>query len=282
MRQFLDLGLVKIGARSAALSVVSLAQIGSDLAPVTVAQNQLRSDQVSPTFGSPGIAPVTGDAFGRPDLPAAVSRRRIHYMFIRWSRSTAHAPGGRRGALPASASARRCLSAEKRNGVSILFQLPHINARRFAERLEAIKFTGLLAVLDDHTGVLHRQPHYLRDLVGRGRIHIDPPVLPDQIGQDGSKFLLGPLSPQGDHFGHRLFPLCAAPPRSGDLLQGMTFAADLLERRLCYRTFLGLSALSRRGWLLNGNDGGRQYENKDCDPHSALSSLSHRLINFNG
>src|SRR5262249_58354903 len=105
MRQFLDLGLVKVGARSAALSVVSLTQKGSDFAPVTVAQNQLRSDQVSPTFGSPGIAPVTGDAFCRPDLPAAVSRRRIHYMFIRRSRSTAHAPAGRPRALPAGAPA---------------------------------------------------------------------------------------------------------------------------------------------------------------------------------
>src|SRR5215510_15927874 len=101
-------------------------------------------------------------------------------MFIRWSRSTAHAPGGRRRALPDSATARWRLGAEKRNGVSTLFQLPHINARSFAERLEAIKFTNLLAALDDRVGVLRRQPHYFRDLVGRGRVHIDPPVLPDQ------------------------------------------------------------------------------------------------------
>src|SRR5262245_49652326 len=174
MRQVLDLGLAEVGARSAALSRVSLAQKGTDLAPVTVVQNQHRSYQVSPTFGAPGVGSVTGDAFGCPDLPATVSRCRIHNMFIQWSGSTAHDPGGWGRALPPSATARWCLGADKINGLSILLQLCYINSRRLAEGLEAINFTNFLAVLDDHIRFLRRQPKYLRDLVGGGRVHINP------------------------------------------------------------------------------------------------------------
>src|SRR5262245_59449371 len=126
MRQVLDLGLAEVGARSAALSRVSFTQKEPDLAPVTVVQNQHRSDQVSTTFGAPGVGPVTGDAFGCPDLPATVSRRRIHNMFIHWSGSTAHDPWGRgsRGrALPDSATVRWGLGPDQINGLSILLRL---------------------------------------------------------------------------------------------------------------------------------------------------------------
>src|SRR5262245_35746902 len=116
MGQLLHLGLAEVGARSAALSGMPLTQIGPDLAPVPVVQDEHRADQVRPTFRAPGIGPVTGDAFRRPDLLATVSRRRIHYMFILRSRPTASSSGGLRSRLPASARARRRLGAEIDHG----------------------------------------------------------------------------------------------------------------------------------------------------------------------
>src|SRR5262245_49328422 len=109
MGQLLDLRLAEVGARSAALSGVPLEQKGTDLAPVPVMQDEHRADQVRSTFGAPGIGPVTGDAFRRPDLLAAVGSRRIHYMFVLRSRSTARSPGGLRRGLPAWARSRRRL-----------------------------------------------------------------------------------------------------------------------------------------------------------------------------
>src|SRR5262244_2644407 len=110
------------------------------------------------------------------------------------------------GAVMLSAHANRKLANEnpaiilleylKRNGVSTLLQLLHSDSRRLAERLEVIEFTFLLAVFDDHLGLLLRQTHHFRDLAGRGHVHIDPTIPPDQVGHDGGKFLLGPLSPQ--------------------------------------------------------------------------------------
>src|SRR5262249_32634277 len=112
MGQLLDLGLAEVGAWSAALSGVPLTQIGSNLAPVPVVQDKHRADQVRPTFGAPGIGPMTGAAFCRPDLLAAFSRRGIHYMFILRPRSTTHSPGGLCRGLPAGARDRRRLGAE--------------------------------------------------------------------------------------------------------------------------------------------------------------------------
>src|SRR5262245_77963 len=112
MGQLLHLGLAEVGARSAALSGMPLTQIGTDFAPVPVVQDEHRADQVRPTFRAPGISPVTGDAFCRPDLLATVSRRRIHYVFILRSRPSARSPGGLRRGLPAGGRASRRLGAE--------------------------------------------------------------------------------------------------------------------------------------------------------------------------
>src|SRR5215475_5764997 len=109
----------------------------------------------------------------------------------------------------------------KRNGVSILLQLFHCDARRLAERLEAIEFTFLLPVPDERLGLLRRQAHRLRDLVSRGHVYIDSPVMLDKIVEDGSKFLLGSFGSQIDHLVGRLFPLSATPPGSGDAVKGM-------------------------------------------------------------
>src|SRR4029453_3405212 len=106
----------------------------------------------------------------------------------------------------------RCQRVEK-DGVPSLLQLLTVDIRHLHEGIEAIKSTMGLAVRDDGFSLLLLQTQNLRHLVGRGRVHVDPAVLPDQVIKDYCEFLVGSLGPSFDHPVDQVIPLGSAAAR---------------------------------------------------------------------